>query len=68
MHWMRTQWRLQLVRRPFSAGVIADHPDLLLAYLRHLSVTSTVKQLHKHVKDVRSAINGYAAVRPASGG
>ena len=59
MHWMRTQWRLQLVRRPFSAGVVADHPDLLLAYLRHLSVTSKVKQLHKHVKDVRSAINGY---------
>ena len=59
MTWMKVQWRLQLTGTPFSPAVIVRHPDLLLAYLRHLSESSTNKQLHKHVKDVRSAINGY---------
>ena len=58
MTWMQAQWLLQLTRRPFTLTVVAKHPDLLLAYLRHLADTSTHKQLHKHIKDVRSAMNG----------
>ena len=44
--------------RPFSVGVAAAHPDLGLAYPRHLVDTSPAKQLHQHVKEVRSALNG----------
>ena len=48
MTWMQAQWRLQLTRRPFSLTVVAEHPEVPLAYLRHLAETSTYKQLHKH--------------------
>ena len=50
MTWMQAQWALQLTGRPFSVGVAAAHPELVLAYLRHLADTSPAKQLAPQVK------------------